>query len=200
MITLQKQEMAKVQKELEEEKKKVKVVEKVEVKSIEDEESKNKLKALQDEFRIRKSELESTIDNLNNELEKEKKNKEEIDKLNKQLEKTKEDCEMKKIENSSMKTQINRLDNDLRKAKMEIKDVKLGERFFQVDRVKDNIIKSKTKPMTLLFRYEEIVNILNFKTFKINDKKKDVFDLDYTVSKYIYNNNFFLYYRLMVNK
>ena len=216
MITLQKQEMAKVQKELEEEKKKVKVVEKVEVKSIEDEESKNKLKALQDEFRIRKSELESTIDNLNNELEKEKKNKEEIDKLNKQLEKTKEDCEMKKIENSSMKTQINRLDNDLRKAKMEIKDVKLGERFFQVDRVKDNIIKSKTKPMTLLFRYihgdnnekgrcevvikrekhggvikEEIVNILNFKTFKINDKKKDVFDLDYTVSKYIYNNNFF---------
>ena len=42
-----------------------------------------------------------------------------------------------------MKTQINRLDNDLRKAKMEIKDVKLGERFFQVDRVKDNIIKSK---------------------------------------------------------
>ena len=225
MITLQKQEMAKVQKELEEEKKKVKVVEKVEVKSIEDEESKNKLKALQDEFRIRKSELESTIDNLNNELEKEKKNKEEIDKLNKQLEKTKEDCEMKKIENSSMKTQINRLDNDLRKAKMEIKDVKLGERFFQVDRVKDNIIKSKTKPMTLLFRYihgdnnekgrcevvikrekhggvikEEIVNILNFKTFKINDKKKDVFDLDYTVSKYIYNNNIFLYFRLMVNK
>ena len=103
---------------------------------------------------------------------------------------------MKKIENSSMKTQINRLDNDLRKAKMEIKDVKLGERFFQVDRVKDALLKSKTKPMTLLFRYipgdknskgrcevvakmekhggvlkEQIVNILDFKTFKVNDKK-----------------------------
>lgn len=145
---------------------------------------------------------------------KKKKNKEEIDKLNKQLEKTKEDCEMKKIENSSMKTQINRLDNDLRKAKMEIKDVKLGERFFQVDRVKDALLKSKTKPMTLLFRYipgdknskgrcevvvkmekhggvlkEQIVNILDFKTFKVNDKKKDIFDLDYIVSKYIYNLN-----------
>ena len=218
MITLQKQEMAKVQKELEEEKKKVKIVEKVEVKSIEDNESKNKLKALQDEFRFKKGEYESKIENLNNELEKEKKNKDEITKLNKQLQDTKNECEMKKLENSSMKTQITKLDKDLKKAKLEAKDVKLGERFFQVDRVKDNLLKSKaTKPMTLLFRFvhgenrgkgrcevvikrekhggvikEEIVNVLDFKTFKINDKKKDVFDLDYTVSKYIYNNNFLL--------
>ena len=212
MITLQKQEMAKVQKELEEEKKNVKIVEKVEVKSIEDEESKNKLKALTDEFRIRKGEYESTIENLNKELEKEKQNKVKIGALNKELEEAKAECEMKKIENKSMKTQITKLDKDLKKAKTEAKDVKLGERFFKVDRVKDNLLKSKsTKPMTLLFRYihgdnnekgrcevvikrekhggvikEEIVNILDFKTFKINDKKKEVFDLDYTVSK-LYN-------------
>ena len=225
MITLQKQEMAKVQKELEEEKKNVKIVEKVEVKSIEDEESKNKLKALTDEFRIRKGEYESTIENLNKELEKEKQNKVKIGALNKELEEAKAECEMKKIENKSMKTQITKLDKDLKKAKTEAKDVKLGERFFQVDRVKDNLLKSKsTKPMTLLFRYihgdnhgkgrcevvikrekhggvikEEIVNILDFKTFKINDKKKEVFDLDYTVSKLYYNLIFYIY-RLMGNK
>lgn len=214
MITLQKQEMAKVQKQLEEEKKNVKVVEKVEYKSVEDTESKNKLKALTDELRQRKGEYELQIENLNNELEKEKKNKDEIKKLSAELEEAKAECEMKKIENKSMKTQVSKLDKDLAKAKLEAKDSKLGERFFQVDRVKDALLKSKTKPMTLLFRYipgdknskgrcevvvkmekhggvlkEQTVNILDFKTFKVNDKKKDIFDLDYIVSKYIYNLN-----------
>ena len=208
------EEMAKVQKQLEEEKKNVKVVEKVEYKSVEDTESKNKLKALTDELRQRKGEYELQIENLNNELEKEKKNKDEIKKLSAELEEAKAECEMKKIENKSMKTQVSKLDKDLAKAKLEAKDSKLGERFFQVDRVKDALLKSKTKPMTLLFRYipgdknskgrcevvvkmekhggvlkEQIVNILDFKTFKVNDKKKDIFDLDYIVSKYIYNLN-----------
>lgn len=208
MITLQKQEMAKVQQELEEEKKNVKIVEKIEVKSIEDEESKNKLKALTEEYRIRKEEYDTKIENLSKELEKEKQNKEKIGLLNKELEEAKAECEMKKVENKSMKTQITKLDKDLKKAKIEAKDVKLGERFFQVDRVKDKLMGKSTKPMTLLFRYihgdnhgkgrcevvikrekhggvikEETVNILDFKTFKINDKKKEVFDVDYTVSK-----------------
>ena len=143
---------------------------------------------------------------LKKELELEKKNKDEINKLKEQIEEIKAECEMKKIENKAMKDQVSKLDKELAKAKVDIKDSKLIDRFFQVEKVADNLMKNK-KVMTIIFRYikgsknvkgrceaifkrpkhgdsykEEVVNLLDFTCFKINDKKKDIFDVSFTVS------------------
>ena len=114
---------------------------------------------------------------------------------------------MKIIENNAMKEQVSKLDKELAKAKVDIKDSKyLNERFFQVERIKDGLVKNK-KVMTLVFRWvkgsqnekgrcevifkrqkhggtvgEDVVNLLDFKTFKINDKKKEYFDISFMVS------------------
>jgi len=110
---------------------------------------------------------------------------------------------MKKIENKAMKDQVSKLDKDLAKAKIDLKDSKLNDRFFQVERIKDGIVKNK-KVMTVIFRLikgsktekgrcecvfkrqkhggtskEDVVNLLDFNTFKINDKKKDYFDVSF---------------------
>ena len=204
MITLQNGQMTKVQKELEKEKEKV-VEEKM--KPVIDTESKEKLEALTNRLNKERGDYEMKIENLNIELDKEKKNKDIIEKLTNELKETKEECEMKVYENKAMKEQVSKIDKELAKAKLEIKDSKfLNDRFFQVERIKDGLMKNK-KSMLVIFRWirgtehqkgrceiafiaqkvggtakEDVVNLLDFITFKINDKKKDYFDISYMVS------------------
>ncbi len=157
-------------------------------------------------YKIERGEYENKINNLKDELNKEKKNRDVITKLKSELEEVQAECEMKKIENKAMKDQVSKLDKDLAKAKIDLKDSKLNDRFFQVERIKDGIVKNK-KVMTVIFRLikgsktekgrcecvfkrqkhggtskEDVVNLLDFNTFKINDKKKDYFDVSFMVS------------------
>ena len=204
MLALQTNEMTKVQKELEKEKARV-VEEKL--KPVIDTESREKLQALTNKYKIERGDYENKISNLKDELKKEKKNRDEITKLKSELEEIQAECEMKKIENKAMKDQVSKLDKDLAKAKIDLKDSKLNDRFFQVERIKDGIMKNK-KVMTVIFRLikgsktekgrcecvfkrqknggtsskEDVVNLLDFNTFKINDKKKDYFDISFMVS------------------
>jgi chromosome segregation ATPase len=203
MLALQTNEMKKVQKELEREKERV-VEEKM--KPVIDTESREKLQALTNKYKIERGEYENKINNLKDELNKEKKNRDVITKLKSELEEVQAECEMKKIENKAMKDQVSKLDKDLAKAKIDLKDSKLNDRFFQVERIKDGIVKNK-KVMTVIFRLikgsktekgrcecvfkrqkhggtskEDVVNLLDFNTFKINDKKKDYFDVSFMVS------------------
>jgi chromosome segregation ATPase len=204
MITLQNQEMSKLKKSLEEEKKSVRVVEKV--KPVEDNESKEKLRIMVVEFNRERDKYERKIKELNDELDLEKKSRDEIKKLNAKIEEMQAEIELKKMENKVMKDQASKADKELIKAKIEIQDSKLSERFFQVERIKDGIMKNK-KIMILVFRYirpknkekgrceivfkqqkhgettkEEVVNLLDFNSFKVNDKKKDIYDLSFMVS------------------
>lgn len=204
MITLQNVEMAKVQKELQAEKQKL-IEEKN--KPVIDTQSKAKLESLTNKYNKEKGEYESKIEKLNIELKEEKKFRDVAAKLKQELEEVKADCQMKIIENNAMKEQVSKLDKELAKAKVDIKDSKyLNERFFQVERIKDGLVKNK-KVMTLVFRWvkgsqnekgrcevifkrqkhggtvgEDVVNLLDFNTFKINDKKKEYFDISFMVS------------------
>ena len=204
MITLQNVEMTKVQKELQAEKQKL-IEEKN--KPVIDTQSKAKLESLTNKYNKEKGEYESKIEKLNIELKEEKKFRDVAAKLKQELEEVKADCQMKIIENNAMKDQVSKLDKELAKAKVDIKDSKyLNERFFQVERIKDGLVKNK-KVMTLVFRWvkgsqnekgrcevifkrqkhggtvgEDVVNLLDFNTFKINDKKKEYFDISFMVS------------------
>ena len=105
-----------------------------------------------------------------------------------------------------MKNQLNKLNKEIAEAKNDVRDSKLQDRFFQVERIKDGLVKNK-KPMALLFRWikgtnnekgrcevvfrstqlggsmkELAVNLLDFKTFKYHDRKKDYFDVCFMVS------------------
>ena len=157
------------------------------------------------------------FDELKNELEKEKKNKEEITKLKKELEESKkyqeenskmkkeldeckEELEMKCYEHEAMKTQITQLNKDLAKVRKEWKNSKYSDKFFQVDILKDGLVKTK-KPMTILFRLnkenqkmEVVINRLRHGIFRvatldilnvklcINEKRKDLFEICFNVS------------------
>ena len=106
-----------------------------------------------------------------------------------------------------MKKQASDIDAQLNKAKIEIQNSKLSPKMFQVERIKDGIVKNK-KVMTITFQFnpnkniceivfkrmkrggkvkEDIVNIIDVSTFKVNDKKKDNVDIVFTVSFIIYN-------------
>ena len=203
MLALQMDKMSKLQKELEKEKEKV-VVEKL--KPVIDTESRAKLQALTNKYKIERGDYETKINSLKDELSREKKNRDVITKLNSELEEVKAECELKTIENKAMKEQVSKLDKELAKAKIDIKNSKLNDQFFQVERIKDGIVKNK-KVMTLIFRWikgsknekgrceavfkrqkhggtskEDTVNLLDFNIFKVNDKKKDYFDVSYMVS------------------
>ena len=145
-----------------------------------------------------------------------KEEKEKSELLSIHLNKYKEIYEAKNNENNAMKKQISELDTQLNKAKNEIKNSQLAPRMFQVERIKDGFLKSK-KVMTITFQWnqhknicemvlkrmkhggkvkEDIVNIIDISTFKVNDKKKENIDIVFTVSFNIYN----IYYVFNINK
>ena len=204
MLTLQTSKMSEIQKELEKEKEKGKEIIK-NIKPVVDTESKEKLQALTAKYNYEKGEFEKKLNNLMDELNKEKKNRDEIDKLKSQLEEVQAELQMKQIENQAMKGQVIKLDKDCVKLKIELRDSKLSEKIFQIEKVEDNLVKNR-KPMILIFRWikgnktdkarceavfklnkggtikEDKVNFLDFNRFKIYDKKKDIFEASFMVS------------------
>ena len=206
MITLQNNNILKLQKDLEKEKKYQREL--IEQKStpVVDTERKEKLRRLSIKFSQQKDEYDDKISKIKRELDLEKKKEEEREILKKEIEKYKEELYLKIAENDAMKNQVSILNKQITQAKNDVRDSKLQDRFFQVERIKDGLVKNK-KPMALLFRWirgtnnekgrcevvfrstqlggsmkELAVNLLDFKTFKYHDRKKDYFDVCFMVS------------------
>ena len=109
-----------------------------------------------------------------------------------------------------MKLQVTNLDSQLNQARVEIKNKQLAPRMFQVERIKNGLVKNK-KTMTITFQYNkkknicevilrrmkkegiktDVVNIIDISQFKANDKKKENIDIVFTVS--IYYNKIYYY-------
>ena len=197
MITLQNQQMAELKKNLENTKKEKE-------KEVPNEElilsHKEKIDSLNRKFNLEKDEYEKKLAEYRIEL---KDQKEKCENLEVALSKYKEAYDARTVENNAMKLQITSLDSQLNQAKVEIKNKQLAPRMFQVERIKDGLVKNK-KTMTITFQWnrkknvcevifrrmkkggvkEDIVNIVDISQFKINDKKKENVDIVFTVSVY----------------
>jgi len=198
MITLQNQQIMELKKSLEEEKKKeVKPV-------IVQKDDHEKIEALNRKFNIERDEFERKLSELRSTLSQEK---EKNESLEEKLEQYKEAYESKKMENIAMKRQVTDLDSKLAQTKKDLYNKQLAPRTFQVERIKEGVIKQK-KVMTITFQWnknknitevifkrmksggklkEEVVNILDIQEFKHNEKKKDIIDIVFTVSFFKYN-------------
>ena len=195
MITLQNQEMAKLKEKL------------TNAPKIEPQQTQNqdvsiyqeKIDLLNRQFNIERDDYEKKLSEIRNELREEK---EKTELLEQQLGQYKSAYESKNGENIAMKNQITSLDSQLKEAKAEMHNNQLSPRMFQVERIKDGLVKNK-KVMTVLFQWnksknvcevifrrmkhggkikEDIVNIMDISQFKINDKKKDYIDVQFHVS------------------
>ena len=197
MITLQNQQMAELKKNLENTKKEKE-------KEVPNEElilsHKEKIDSLNRKFNLEKDEYEKKLAEYRIEL---KDQKEKCENLEVALSKYKEAYDARTVENNAMKLQITSLDSQLNQAKVEIKNKQLAPRMFQVERIKDGLVKNK-KTMTITFQWnrkknvcevifrrmkkggvkEDVVNIVDISQFKINDKKKENVDIVFTVSVY----------------
>ena len=203
-LTIQKQQMEELKKELENAKnEKPKEIEKNNNEEL-IAAHQEKLESLNRKFNLEKDEYEKQLAQLKNELKQEK---DKCEELNINLNKYKEAYEAKNYENIAMKKQVSDLDAQLNNAKIEVKNSKLSPKMFQVERIKDGIVKNK-KVMTITFQYnqnknaceivfkrmkhggkvkEDIVNIIDVSTFKVNEKKKDNIEVVFTVSFLLYN-------------
>jgi chromosome segregation ATPase len=197
MITLQNQQMAELKKNLENTKKEKE-------KEVPNEElilsHKEKIDSLNRKFNLEKDEYEKKLAEYRIEL---KDQKEKCENLEVALSKYKEAYDARTVENNAMKLQITSLDSQLNQAKVEIKNKQLAPRMFQVERIKDGLVKNK-KTMTITFQWnkkknvcevifrrmkkggvkEDVVNIVDISQFKMNDKKKENVDIVFTVSVY----------------
>ena len=126
--------------------------------------------------------------------------------MQKELDNYKGEIEMKQCENGAMKEQISKINKELANAKKDIQHYKYSDRFFQVERLKDGLMKTK-KPMIMIFRLnqennkkspkvEVVINrsrhgvirtdnvdIVGIK-LTTNAKKKDQFDISFNVSQF----------------
>ena len=183
---------------------------------------KEEIETLRRKFNMERDEYEKKLGLMKRDYNEQK---EKIEKLEENLNKYKESYEMKNIENSAMKNQISKLDGEIKHYKNEIRNKQLAPRMFQVEKVKDGLVKGN-KVMTITFQWNkhnnscevlfkrikhggkvqvDIVNIINISQFKDNDKKKETIDVVFTVSFfylisiYIIFYNFFKY-RLKMKK
>ena len=194
MITLQDQQIAELKKNLQNVKTEVP---KVEVVS----EDKEKMEALTRKFNLERDQYEGQISKAKNELNEEK---EKIETINKKLLEYKNASEAKFIENKNMKNQIGDLNSQIKNLKQELHNKQLSPRMFQVEKIKDGVLKNK-KVMTITFRWnkdknrcevvfkrmkhggkikEDVVNITDISQFKVSDKKKETIDIVFFVSFY----------------
>ena len=194
MITLQDQQIAELKKNLQNVKTEVP---KVEVVS----EEKEKMEALTRKFNLERDQSEGQISKAKNELNEEK---EKIETINKKLLEYKNAFDTKNIENKNMKNQIGDLNNQIKNLKQELHNKQLSPRMFQVEKIKDGVLKNK-KVMTITFRWnkdknrcevvfkrmkhggkikEDIVNITDISQFRVSDKKKETIDIVFFVSFY----------------
>ena len=163
---------------------------------------KEEIESLKRKFNTERDEYEKKLGLMKRDYSEQK---EKIEKLEETLNKYKESYEMKNIENSAMKNQISKLDGEIKHYKNEIRNKQLAPRMFQVEKVKEDMIKA-TKLMTITFQWNkhnnccevlfkrlkhggkiqvDTVNIINISQFKDNDKKKETIDVVFTVSFFI---------------
>ena len=206
MVTIQKQQMEELQKNLENAKKEK--PQEIQIQKNNNEEliaeHKEKIEALNRKFNLEKDEYEKQLAQIRNEIKEEQY---KCETLNLHLSKYKEAYEAENNKNAMMKKQVSDLGIQLKSAKIEERNSKLSPKMFQVERIKDGIVKNK-KIMTITFQYnpnknvcemvfkrmkhggkvkEDIVNIIDVSTFKVNEKKKDNIEVVFTVSFIIYN-------------
>ena len=192
MITLQNQEMAKLKQNLQNTQREGP---RIEDNSVHQE----VIDSLKRQFNIERDEYEKKLAEIKNELKEEKDRNED---LTNNLNQIKLQLDGKSSENTAMKKQISKLDSELNKAKIEIHNKQLSPRMFQVERIKDGIVKTK-KVMTITFQWnknqnridvvfkrmkhggkvkEDIVNIIDITSFQTNEKKNEYIDVEFTVS------------------
>lgn len=203
MMTLQTQQMTELKKNLETAKKEVPKVKEVPP------DNKEKLEALNRKFNLVREDYERKLNEYKTELNEEKEKEQNLDK---KLNEYKDSYESKSIENKAMSNQIGILSNQVKQLKEELQNKQLSPRMFQVERIKDGVLKNK-KVMTVTFQWnkhkniceivfkrmkhggevkEDIVNIIDISKFKVNDKKKELIDIVFTVSIILIDYNIFL--------
>ena len=175
---------------------------------------KEEIESLKRKFNTERDEYEKKLGLMKRDYSEQK---EKIEKLEETLNKYKESYEMKNIENSAMKNQISKLDGEIKHYKNEIRNKQLAPRMFQVEKVKEGMIKG-AKLMTITFQWNkhnnccevlfkrlkhggkiqvDTVNIINISQFKDNDKKKETIDVVFTVSFfYLINIYFFIFFNI----
>lgn len=202
MITLQNQEVEKLKKESENSQKN-----KVNEKIVENKNNESlmashqeKIDSLNRRFNMEKDEYDKKLAELRNKAKEEKENSEM---LKQQLQQYKDAYEAKNVENIAMKKQLNDYQKQIRDCKQEISNSKLQPRMFQVEKTKESGMLKQKKVMTITFQWnknknvceivfkrmkhggkvkEDIVNILDISQFKVNDKKKEIIEIVFTVS------------------
>jgi chromosome segregation ATPase len=200
-IAMQNQEMSGLQKELEKAKSEIKKP----VDTIKVAKRNENIEMLKQNFNKERDEFSKLLAEVKNEL---KITNDENDECTNKLLKTKEECERANSENTKLKDQISDYGSQISKLKKEINDKKLSDRMFQVERIKEGLIKN-TKVMTITFSWnksrniievkfkrmkhggkvkEDIINILDITKFEKNEKKPENIDVIFNVSNYIYNN------------
>jgi len=201
-IAMQNQEMSGLKEELEKAKSEIK---KPPVDTAKIAKRNENIEMLKHNFNKERDEFSKLLAEVKNEL---KVTNDENDEYTNKLLKLKQDCEMANAENTKLKDQLSDYGSQISKLKKEINDKKLSDRIFQVERIKDGIVKSK-KVMTINFSWnknrniievkfkrmkhggkvkEDVINILDITKFEKNDKKPENIDVIFNVSIYIYNN------------
>ena len=162
-------------------------------------EHKEKIDYLKSQFNSERDGYEKQLGQMRNELREEK---DKNEKLNKELKQLNDNFEAKSYENGAMKSQVNKLNDDLIKLRNEMRDKQLATRLFQVERIR----KVGKQSMVIIFKWnknknkcemifkrekhiggknkEDIVNILDV-NFKINEKNADIIDMSFKVSNII---------------
>ena len=201
-IAMQNQEMSGLQKELEKAKSEIK---KPVVDTLKIAKRNENIEMLKQNFNKERDEFSKLLAEVKNEL---RITNDQNDECTNKLLKIKEECERANSENSKLKDQISDYGSQIGKLKKEINDKKLSDRMFQVERIKEGLIKN-TKVMTITFSWnksrniievkfkrmkhggkvkEDIINILDITKFERNEKKPENIDVIFNVSNYIYNN------------
>ena len=157
-------------------------------------EHKEKLEYLRRQFNCERDGYEKQLGQIRNELREEK---EKSEKLNKELDQYKDKFDAKNYENIAMKSQVNKLNDDVIQLRNELSVKQLKPRMFHVERIK----KIGKQALVIIFNWnknlnicemifkrthttgklkEDTINILDVKV-KINEKK-DTIDFSFKVS------------------
>ena len=203
MITLQNQKMD----ELKEKLKEVKSQKEQQKDEKPEMDEKEEIELLTNNFNRERDEYSKMIEEYKNEL---KESREKKNELNKKVAEYEENFTYRNVENNAMKKQMTGYVDQINKLKIEIHEKQLTDRIFQVEKPSEGlgITKSK-KVMTIMFTWnktkniievkfrrlkdggktvkEDIVNILDIKTFRKTPNKPDYVDISFIVSIIIYN-------------
>ena len=207
MITLQNQQVNELKEKLEEAKaqKEQQKDEKPEI------DEKEEIELLTNNFNRERDEYSKMIEEYKNELKESREKKKELDKKISEYE---ENFTYRNVENNAMKKQMTTYVEQINKLKIEIHEKQLTDRIFQVEKPSEGIgIGKSKKVMTIMFTWnkikniievkfrrlkdggksvkEDIVNILDIKTFCKSNNKSDTIDISFIVSIIIYNFHYF---------